>query len=153
MVTNKFLSLLLFLLISSAYSQDPVDFTRGAIKIDIDPVAQSVEGSVTYTFDALIRTDSVIVNVRDLDIIKTSVNRKNVPFRIDGKQLIVYRKIKEGKSYDLRIDYQGEPRKAIYFIGWNDSIPENNQVWTQGQGKYSSHWVPSFDDMSEKVIE
>ncbi|MBT8281593.1 MAG: M1 family metallopeptidase, partial [Muriicola sp.] len=27
----------------------------------------------------------------------------------------------------------------------------NEQVWTQGQGKYNSHWVPSFDLMSEKV--
>ncbi|SHG27428.1 M1 family metallopeptidase [Flagellimonas flava] len=25
------------------------------------------------------------------------------------------------------------------------------QIWTQGQGKYTSHWLPSFDDMTEKV--
>src|SRR5690554_7302020 len=26
------------------------------------------------------------------------------------------------------------------------------QIWTQGQGKYTSHWLPSFDDENEKVI-
>src|SRR5690554_8197208 len=26
------------------------------------------------------------------------------------------------------------------------------QIWTQGQGKYTSHWLPSFDDEIEKVI-
>ncbi|MEM9647601.1 MAG: M1 family metallopeptidase [Bacteroidota bacterium] len=28
---------------------------------------------------------------------------------------------------------------------------EEGQIWTQGQGKYTSHWLPSFDDMTEKV--
>lgn len=27
----------------------------------------------------------------------------------------------------------------------------NGQIWTQGQGKYTSHWLPSLDDMTEKV--
>src|SRR5690606_15496007 len=35
--------------------------------------------------------------------------------------------------------------------GWKDSLPGNEQIWTQGQGKYTSHWLPSFDDMTEKV--
>ncbi len=26
-----------------------------------------------------------------------------------------------------------------------------HQIWTQGQGKYTSNWLPSFDDMTEKV--
>ncbi|NND16449.1 MAG: M1 family metallopeptidase, partial [Eudoraea sp.] len=36
--------------------------------------------------------------------------------------------------------------------GWEDSVRNNNQIWTQGQGKYSSHWVPSLDDMTDKMI-
>jgi len=26
------------------------------------------------------------------------------------------------------------------------------QIWTQGQGRYTSNWFPSFDDVNEKVI-
>ena len=49
--------------------------------------------------------------------------------------------------------YNVTPRKGIYFIGWND--PKNlsrKQIWTQGQGKYTSNWLPSFDDVNEKAI-
>ncbi|WP_435622525.1 M1 family metallopeptidase [Flagellimonas sp.] len=28
---------------------------------------------------------------------------------------------------------------------------ENGQIWTQGQGKYTSHWLPSLDDMNDKI--
>ncbi|MEO0901554.1 MAG: M1 family metallopeptidase, partial [Bacteroidota bacterium] len=27
----------------------------------------------------------------------------------------------------------------------------NGQIWTQGQGKYTSHWLPSLDDMNDKI--
>jgi aminopeptidase N len=36
-------------------------------------------------------------------------------------------------------------------MGWEDDIEGNEQIWTQGQGKYTSHWLPSFDVMEEKV--
>jgi aminopeptidase N len=26
------------------------------------------------------------------------------------------------------------------------------QIWTQGQGRYTSNWFPSFDDVNEKMI-
>lgn len=38
----------------------------------------------------------------------------------------------------------------MYFIEKNHF--EDLQIWTQGQGKYTSHWFPSFDDVNEKVI-
>ena len=34
-------------------------------------------------------------------------------------------------------------------MGWDNNAP--NQIWTQGQGKYTSNWLPSFDDMNEKL--
>ena len=46
----------------------------------------------------------------------------------------------------------------MYFVNWdfNDVIdtPEEvqGQIWTQGQGKNTSNWLPSFDDVNEKVI-
>jgi aminopeptidase N len=46
----------------------------------------------------------------------------------------------------------------MYFVNWDFTktidTPEevNGQIWTQGQGKYTSHWLPSFDDVNEKVV-
>ena len=30
-------------------------------------------------------------------------------------------------------------------------IMGQNQVWTQGQGKYTSSWLPSIDDVNDKI--
>jgi aminopeptidase N len=38
----------------------------------------------------------------------------------------------------------------LYFVG--SEAADDLQIWTQGQGKYTSNWFPSFDDVNEKVI-
>ena len=37
----------------------------------------------------------------------------------------------------------------MYFIGWEHE--GKNQIWTQGQGKYTSNWLPSLDDTNDKI--
>ncbi|WP_342663348.1 M1 family metallopeptidase [Flavobacterium filum] len=54
---------------------------------------------------------------------------------------------KKGKN-KLTFTYKASPKQTLYFIG----EAENLQIWTQGQGKYTSHWLPSFDDVNEKLI-
>jgi aminopeptidase N len=43
-----------------------------------------------------------------------------------------------------------KPKQTMYFVGSESN--DNVQIWTQGQGKYTSHWFPSFDDVNEKVV-
>ena len=58
----------------------------------------------------------------------------------------------------MTFDYEAFPTQAMYFVNWDfskeiDSPEEvNGQIWTQGQGRYTSNWLPSFDDVNEKVI-
>ena len=37
----------------------------------------------------------------------------------------------------------------MYFLGWENT--GRNQIWTQGQGKYTSHWLPSVDNVNDKI--
>lgn len=143
---------LVLMKLSTTMAQQGVDFISGSIEIRVDPIAEFIEGNVTYQFDTSQRSDSIALDARQLNIIAVKINRKKVEFHHNGSVLVVYRKFKSDKTYELSIAYEGRPEKALYFLGWEDDIPYNNQVWTQGQGKYSSHWVPSFDDMSEKLI-
>ena len=46
------------------------------------------------------------------------------------------------------INFTAKPKQTLYFSGKD----ENLQIWTQGQGKYTSHWLPSFDDVNEKLV-
>jgi aminopeptidase N len=61
--------------------------------------------------------------------------------------LDLFEGFKKGKN-KLSFSYSAKPKQTLYFTGEG----ENLQIWTQGQGRYTSHWLPSFDDVNEKVI-
>ena len=75
------------------------------------------------------------------------INGKSVKFKNSGKTLDLFEGFKKGKN-KLTFSYSAKPKQTLYFTGQD----ENLQIWTQGQGRYTSHWLPSFDDVNEKVI-
>lgn len=135
----------------SAQRQDKVNFIHGDAKIL--PLAKEgyVEGSVTYEFDVLQDVDSVFLDARNMEFTSVRLNGRIVKYSNSGKSISIKKKLKERKSYKLKLDYTARPKQTVYFMNWNDDNPDNDQMWTQGQGKYTSHWIPSFDDMMEKV--
>ena len=76
-----------------------------------------------------------------------SINHKNVKFKNNKKELILFEGFKKGKN-KLTFSYYAKPKQTLYFTGEGDNL----QIWTQGQGRYTSHWLPSFNDVNEKVI-
>ena len=68
-------------------------------------------------------------------------------FEYDGKQIIFKPQFEANTYHELNIEYTVKPKKALYFTEKEDS----HQMWTQGQGKYTSHWLPSIDDMNDKI--
>ena len=146
-------SLLAFLFSGFMFSQaqPSVDFYRAAIHIIPDSSDKSLNGEVTYWFNVLEKTDSVFLDAKNMKFSSVLVNGKKVHHTNTKDRIVLYKKLKAGKSYNLTLDYSTIPKQTVYFLGWEDSISNNNQIWTQGQGKYTSHWLPSFDDMNEKV--
>ncbi len=146
-------SLLFFLLTGFLFSQSQpsVDFFKADIDIIPDPDYKRINGKVTYSFKVLNKTDSVFLDAKNMDFSSVLLNGKKVRHSNTKEKIIFYKKLKEDKTYKLTLDYSTIPEQTVYFLGWEDSIPDNNQIWTQGQGKYTSHWLPSFDDMNEKV--
>ena len=122
-------------------------------EIDIRPVPEDrlISGRVVYTFTADAALDSLYIDARDMDFTGVRLDGEEVPFHYDGAVLSVAAPLTSGR-HSWSMVYHCQPSQAVYFIGWEDDIPGNEQIWTQGQGKYSSHWVPSFDDMREKVV-
>ncbi|QBA64087.1 M1 family metallopeptidase [Muriicola soli] len=127
------------------------DFLEGDLVINVDPYQERIDGKVSYRLKIDKATDSVFLDAREMNIKKVQLNGRKVKYKYDGRFLTLYKKYRKDKEYSLEVDYSCTPKQAVYFLGWQDSIPGNEQVWTQGQGKYNSHWVPSFDLMSEKV--
>src|SRR5690606_41945551 len=50
---------------------------------------------------------------------------------------------KQGRTYSAVFRYKMQPKQTLYFF--------DEQIWTQGQGKYTSHWLPSIDDVNDKI--
>jgi len=138
--------------LTKAFSQQihQIDIIDASVNVKVIPEQHQIHGDVTYGFKILEATDSLIVDARDLEILDVHLNGVTVDFSYtDQLKLKVYSHFKKGSNHHIEITYQAIPTKAMYFI--NNSNGQPKQVWTQGQGKYSSNWLPSFDDMNEKI--
>ncbi|RKN81288.1 M1 family metallopeptidase [Ulvibacterium marinum] len=131
--------------------QDKVNFIHG--EAQIVPFAREgrLEGSVIYKFEVFQDVDSVFLDARNMEFTSVRLNDRIVKYSNSGNTVSLKKKLKGGKSYKLKLDYTAGPKQTVYFMNWNDDNPNNDQIWTQGQGKYTSYWLPSFDDMTEKV--
>lgn len=131
--------------------QDKVDFVRADVSVEAFPEEKRINGTVTYEFQVLKDVDSIFLDAVKIDFLSVLLDLEKVKFINDGKTISIKRKFKKGDSHSIKLEYTTKPKQTVYFLGWEDENPSNNQIWTQGQGKYTSHWLPSFDDMNEKV--
>lgn len=147
---KSFFSLLFVFIfgIVSAQQVEDVDFKR--IKAELNfKEANRVSGFVFVYFKVLRDVNSVYLDALDMDFksLKLTDQNKNevesVEYQIDADKIIISTNFKENEEYLLQFWYSAKPKKALYFIG--------DQIWTQGQGKYTSSWLPSIDDTNDKI--
>ena len=145
---------LLGLLSAGMYAQQSpvVDFTHLQAEVNIDPYHKEVSGDVTYNFDILEATDSIFIDAQNMHFSEVFLNDVPAEFGNDGKRFWLSGSFSPAKDQQLRLKYSAKPQQTMYFINqsaWGEA--PHFQVWTQGQGKYTSHWLPSFDDPTEKL--
>lgn len=142
---------LLSLQFALGQNQEHVDFIHASASIEPIPLQQKIEGNVAYTFQLIHEVDSIFLDARNIEFSKVLLDGKKCTYRNTGEALTIYSSFKPGKRHVLKFDYEAHPKQTVYFLGWKDANALNDQIWTQGQGKYTSHWLPSLDDMTEKV--
>lgn len=134
-----------------------VDFKTVNASLIINPVKRNVVGNCTYTFEVKKKTDTISIDAIKMEFFNLKINNKKVEFLESKKRLMLFEGYKLGKN-TLTFEYEAFPTQAMYFVNWDFSkkidTPEEvqGQIWTQGQGKNTSNWLPSFDDVNEKVI-
>ena len=148
---NILFFLLLISVVVSAQQTDVVDFKRveAVILFNQINVDSTAFNSYKISFDVLKQTDSIYLDAINMRFKNVTINKNPVGFRNDGKKLIVYGDFKASEDYALDFIFFASPKKAMYFVGWENEA--RNQIWTQGQGKYTSNWLPSIDDMNDKI--
>jgi aminopeptidase N len=125
-----------------AQQTDIVDFKLIRAKVKLFSSEKKVSGTAVYSFEVLKDCDSIFLDGINIDLIDT-VSNQSISVSSDGKKLWLVTKFKKNQSYEVGISYEAFPKQALYFTG--------DQIWTQGQGKYTSNWLPSIDDMNDKI--
>ena len=121
-----------------------VDFLR--IKASVTPhiAEKSIDGNMSVTFKMLQPSDSVFLDAKDITLSETPENN-GVTVSVTPKTIVFHHQntFQKDRIYTVNFQYRATPKQALYFTA--------TQVWTQGQGKYTSHWLPSLDDMNDKI--
>jgi aminopeptidase N len=142
----------LFLILSTVvFGQQTkfVDFKTAHGSVSINPNTKSISGTVIYSFEVLNPIDTIKIDAQNMTFSDLVLNEKNTHFETNGKELLLIHPFQKGKNY-VQFSYEAKPKQTMYFVG--SEATDNLQIWTQGQGRYTSHWFPSFDDVNEKVI-
>jgi len=141
----------LFSAISMAQQIDYVNFkaVEAVVFFNDIQVDSTLFDSFEIKFDILKKADSIYLDAVDMSFENVSLNGESADYRNDGKKLIIYSKFRPSVGNKLNFIFFASPKKTMYFVGWENDA--RNQIWTQGQGKYTSHWLPSIDDMNDKI--
>lgn len=149
---KNIICLFCFFLTVSSFAQQTtvVDFLDLRATLTLVPDSALVKGSASYSFKILKPVDSVFIDAKNISVCKslTDLFNDGISFSNDGSKIWIKKKFKKDSTYIFNLQYEAQPKKALYFLKrknqWN--------IWTQGQGKYTSNWLPSFDDVNEKMI-
>ena len=143
----RFLFISVFGLTAFAQQTSKVDFIKCDALVLPNAFEKSISGSVIYEFKVKKAIDTIKIDAINMQFSELIINGKLVNFKNSGKTLDLFEGFKKGKNI-VSFNYLAKPKQTLYFTGER----ENLQIWTQGQGKYTSYWLPSFDDVNEKVI-
>ncbi|WP_157686713.1 M1 family metallopeptidase [Nonlabens sp. Hel1_33_55] len=153
----RFLFVLLFFAFLSTQNyaqgidQPNVDFLKATVNISMDPSAKSVDGSVTFDIDILSAVDKIQIDAKNLvEFTASSTTHSDLKYSQNDAGILLESRFRESEKTTITISFKSEPNKAMYFID-SDADGRWEQAWTQGQGKYTSNWLPSIDDMNEKL--
>ena len=139
-----------FFITSFVFAQQTqfVDFKSVSGQLKINTKEKSVYGKVDYDFEILKSIDTIKIDAKNMEFSNVKIDGENVHFVNNNKQLQIISNFQKGENH-LTFEYLVQPKQALYFV---DTENSEVQIWTQGQGRYTSNWFPSFDDVSEKVV-
>jgi len=135
-------------IVSFAQQTKNVDFKTCQANLAFDVPQKKVMGTVVYTFDVKSKPDTIYIDAKNMKFTRVAINGKERGgWNSSSTALKLFKGYKKGKN-TVEFDYEAQPKQTMYFV----KDGNDDQIWTQGQGKYTSHWLPSFDDVNEKVV-
>lgn len=142
-------------------AQPTVDFIRCTADIELKHSDKDsgraawaygiVEATVRYDFRVSEKTSSIYL---DFQTAPDNWTKQKLPaestMNFADKRFVLNGSFQPGEEYSWSFDYTASPRRTLYFID-KDLDGSWEQAWTQGQGKYTSYWLPSIDNVNDKI--
>ena len=143
--TIKLKNFLLFILLSGfviAQSNLMID-----AQLEPNFFEKSITGKLVYSFDCLQKVDSIYLDAKQMIIRNLTLNGKKIDFNYIQNKIVIKNQFKR-KNNRLEFNYFAKPSQSLYFLEYF----KQKQIWTQGQGKETSYWLPSIDDVNKKIL-
>jgi len=137
---------ILFSTLAFAQQYKNIDFKSVHAKIYFNVPQKEISVTANYNFVVNNVIDTIRIDAVKMNFTKVIINGKPVNYKNNSKEILLFEGYKNGKN-SLSVSYTAQPTQTLYFIDEGGL-----QIWTQGQGKYTSHWLPSFNDVNEKMI-
>ena len=133
---------MLFATICCAQQTTIVDVIKITAIVQPNQNKKTIKGDVTVEFKVFKNTDAVYLDAKAMTP-NSDASDSNTTIAFTADKVWFYGDFEPGYSYQVSFNYTAAPKQALYFT--------KDQIWTQGQGKYTSHWLPSIDDMNDKI--
>lgn len=133
------------------------DLTDLSVDIDVDYEKRTITGSVTNTFVPLrAGLKSILLHAGPpIEILAVTANGNKVTFKRAERDLIVdVPNMQKGKEVKVVVRYRSNNARGTGFGsgggGWHWISPNATNkdrvgFWTQGETRYNSDWVPTWD--------
>lgn len=131
-----------------------IDFTHMGLRLKLDTLFGKVDGKVTLYFENSSEAiDSIYLHGVNMEYAKIKLDAKSLEYKKTSKALVLFpSEPLEKTKHKIEIDYSCQPKRGLFFIGWNDKTGlSKRQIWTQGQGIDNRHWVPHYDEQTDKL--
>lgn len=135
-----------FFLGVSVFSQqlEYVDFKQVDVSLEVVLSEKKVTGVARYSFEIIQSTDTVYLDAVNMKASLHQSNPSKIKLITGPDKIKLAHKFKAGKTYQVAIEFEAHPKQAMYFF--------EDEVWTQGQGRNNSHWLPSINNVNDKLI-
>ncbi len=141
--------LILFAVKVFPQQKSSVDFKTAEGTLSFFPEEQRVQGEISYRFTVLRNIDTIALDAKNMKVELAPGDTLKPKLINTTKKIYFLYPFKSNQTYAIKIIYEvEEPKQALYFSNWHS---DNPQIWSQGQGKENSHWLPSIDDANDKI--
>src|SRR5712692_755291 len=131
------------------------DIKHIKLEVALDFEAKTISGTATHRLAAITGPlERLEFDATELAIRAVRAGGEPASFETaDGKlRIALPRALRAGEEIEIAIDYGGQPRRGLYFVGPDEAYPHKPvEAWTQGEDEDSRYWFPCYDYPNDRT--